>query len=177
MKKLFYWITAAVFSVVVMGCSATAPVDENADVSASAAGGAGKQTKKEMAQEDEDMARDGVVGEGPLLSRTTIYFELDSSEIQADFHEVLRAHGNHLVAHPEIRITIEGHTDERGSREYNLALGERRALAVRQLLILQGVAAEQLDVVSFGEERPVSYEHDEAGWRLNRRAYLHYMGH
>ncbi len=176
MKRLLYMVAAAAVATVVAGCSATAPVDVSDDASASAAKGADRSGRREMADE---MAQGegGDADSGSLLSRTTIYFELDSSEIQPEFREVLRAHGNHLVAHPDIRVTIEGHTDERGSREYNLALGERRALAVRQLLILQGVGAEQLEVISFGEERPADPGHDEAAWRKNRRAYLRYMGH
>ncbi len=172
MKKLFYWVAVAVFSVGFLGCSATAPVDES--VSAPAPRSADQAEGRDMTL---DIGAQGeAVDEGSLLSRTTIYFGLDSSEISPDFREVLRAHGNYLAAHPEVRITIEGHTDERGSREYNLALGERRAYAVRQLLMLQGAAANQLEVISFGEERPVAFEHDEAAWRLNRRAHLRYPG-
>ncbi len=172
MKKLFYWAAVTVFSVGFLGCSATAPVDESASAPAprSADPAEGRGMTLDIGAQGE------AVDEDSLLSRTTIYFGLDSSEISPDFREVLRAHGNYLAAHPEIRITIEGHTDERGSREYNLALGERRAYAVRQLLMLQGAAANQLEVISFGEERPVAFEHDEAAWRLNRRAHLRYPG-
>ncbi len=178
MTKLLYWAAAAAFPIMIAGCSATAPVDGSVDTSTSSAKRTGSQTDgKGMASLDAFRKKNGndEDGESPL-SRTTIYFELDSSEITPDFREVLRAHGNHLVAHPEIRITIEGHTDERGSREYNLVLGERRAYAVQQLLMLQGVGADQLEVISFGEERPVSQGHDEEAWRLNRRVELRYPG-
>ena len=174
MKKLFYWAAVVAFAVGVVGCSATAPVDETAGASTSAPR-TGDQIEGQGMTRD-DATQGEAMDEGSLLSRTTIYFALDSSEISPDFRQVLRAHGNYLAAHPEVRITIEGHTDERGSREYNLALGERRAYAVRQLLMLQGAAANQLEVISFGEERPAAYEHDEAAWRLNRRAVLRYPG-
>ncbi len=173
MNKLFYWAAAALFVVTIAGCSATAPVDGGA-----ASAGAPAQRTGDQAEGRGMVRDDGAQGkpldEGSLLSRTTIYFGYDSSEIAPEFRDVLRAHGNYLAAHPEVRITIEGHTDERGSREYNLALGERRAYAVRQLLMLQGAAPNQLEVISFGEERPAAYGHDEAAWRLNRRAQLRY---
>jgi len=175
MTKLFYWAAAVAFPIIVAGCSATAPVDGSASAPPSSTKRSGSQTDgKGMAPLDAFKKKNAEGEEEAPLSRTTIYFELDSSEIAPDFREILRAHGNHLVAHPEIHITIEGHTDERGSREYNLALGERRAYAVQQLLMLQGVAADQLEVISFGEERPVSREHDEEAWRLNRRVELRY---
>ncbi len=174
MKKLFYWISIALFAAGVVGCSATAPVEEGGKPVPPAHGAADQLEGRGMVRDD--ASRGEALDEGALLSRTTIYFAYDSSEIAPEFRDLLRAHGNYLASHPEIRITIEGHTDERGSREYNLALGERRAYAVRQLLMLQGVAPNQLEVISFGEERPAAYEHDESAWRLNRRAVLRYPG-
>ncbi len=176
MKKLFYSAVAVILAVGISGCSTTAPVDETVNVPTPGAQQGGAEAAGLGA------ARDGAVqgealDEGALLSRTTIYFGYDSSEVAPEFREVLRAHGNYLAANPSVRITIEGHTDERGSREYNLALGERRAYAVRQLLMLQGAAVNQLEVISFGEERPAEYGHDESAWRLNRRAVLRYPAH
>ncbi len=174
MKNLFYWMSMAFFVAGMVGCSATAPVEEGGKPMPSGQGVADQLEGRGMVRDD--AARGKALDEGSLLSRTTIYFGYDSSEIAPEFRELLRAHGKYLASHPEIRITIEGHTDERGSREYNLALGERRAYAVRQLLMLQGVAPNQLEVISYGEERPVAYEHDESAWRLNRRAVLRYPG-
>lgn len=110
----------------------------------------------------------------PLAVRV-IYFDYDSSNIREDFQSVVEAHAAYLAAHPEITITLEGHADERGSREYNLALGERRALALRRQLVLLGATAGQIRTVSYGEERPVAEGHDEQSYGLNRRAEILYQ--
>jgi len=112
---------------------------------------------------------------GPL-SKRVIYFEFDSSTIQSDYQDVISAHAAYLVENPDVSIVLEGHADERGTREYNIALGERRAKAVRQLMTLQGVTEKQLQVISFGEERPVALGHDESAWSLNRRVEILYSG-
>jgi peptidoglycan-associated lipoprotein len=109
------------------------------------------------------------------LSVRVIYFDYDSSNIREDFQHVVEAHAGYLAAHPEATITLEGHADERGSREYNLALGERRALAVRRQLVLLGATAGQIRTVSYGEERPVAEGHDEQAYSLNRRAEISYQ--
>ncbi|MGE3774354.1 MAG: peptidoglycan-associated lipoprotein Pal [Gammaproteobacteria bacterium] len=110
----------------------------------------------------------------PLAVRV-IYFDYDSSNIREDFQSVVEAHAAYLAAHPETTITLEGHADERGSREYNLALGERRALALRRQLVLLGATAGQIRTVSYGEERPVAEGHDEQSYSLNRRAEIIYQ--
>lgn len=108
------------------------------------------------------------------LSQRVIYFEYDSAEITADGQGLLGHHAGYLVANPDVRTTLEGHTDERGSREYNIALGDRRALAVQRVLELNGVAPEQITVVSYGEEKPAAEGNSDAAWRLNRRVELLY---
>ena len=90
------------------------------------------------------------------LSTTTIYFDFDRSEVKAADREVVMAHARYLADNADVKIVLEGHADERGTREYNIALGERRAKAVSQLMLLQGVSQSQIDIVSFGEERPVA---------------------
>ena len=109
-----------------------------------------------------------------LLSNRTVYFEYDSSEITGPDRPVIEAHGRYLADNPGASVTLEGHADERGSREYNLALGERRANAVRQLMTLLGAAGSQIRVVSYGEERPAAEGHDESAWSLNRRVEIIY---
>lgn len=109
------------------------------------------------------------------LSVRVIYFDYDSSNIREDFQSVVEAHAAYLAAHPETTVTLEGHADERGSREYNLALGERRALALRRQMVLLGATAGQIRTVSYGEERPVSEGHDEQSYGLNRRAEIVYQ--
>ena len=111
------------------------------------------------------------------LYKKVFYFPFDSAEIAAADRDVLAAHAKFLAANPKVKVTVEGHADERGTREYNLALGERRAQAVQRLLALQGATKEQSRVVSYGEERPVAMGHDESAWRLNRRVELLYSGY
>ncbi len=111
--------------------------------------------------------------QSPLALRT-IYFAYDSSEIQPQFQEVIEAHSAYLLAHPQVTAVLEGHADERGSREYNLALGERRAQMVKRLIALLGVPNTQLRTSSYGEERPVADGHNEAAWRQNRRVEILY---
>jgi len=109
------------------------------------------------------------------LSRRVIYFEYDSAEIAYGDQDLLVAHAGYLVANPGQQITLEGHSDERGSREYNIALGDRRALSVQRVLELNGVSPGQVNVVSYGEEKPAAEGHSEAAWRLNRRVEIVYL--
>jgi peptidoglycan-associated lipoprotein len=109
------------------------------------------------------------------LSVRVIYFDYDSSDIRADFQSIVQAHAKYLSGHPQTTVTLEGHTDESGSREYNLALGERRALTVRRQLVLLGATAGQIKTVSYGEERPVAEGHDEQSYSQNRRAEIIYQ--
>ena len=112
-------------------------------------------------------------GDGPL-SRLVIYFEFDRSEIRPDFNDMLRAHGAYLAENGGGQVRLEGHADERGSREYNIGLGEQRAQAVRRVLMLQGALADQLATVSYGEERPIALGSNENSYDLNRRVELVY---
>ena len=109
-----------------------------------------------------------------LLAARTIYFELDSSDVPESERAAIEAHARYLSEHSGAQITLEGHADERGSREYNVALGERRADAVRQLMTLLGANDPQIRTISYGEERPAADGHDESAWRLNRRVEVVY---
>ena len=109
-----------------------------------------------------------------IKDRNIVYFDYDSSEIRAEFVEVVTAHAAYLVKYPTARVRLEGHTDERGSREYNIGLGERRAQVVRRALMLQGVSEAQITTVSYGEERPAAPGSDEAAYAQNRRVQLVY---
>src|SRR5713226_1689598 len=115
----------------------------------------------------------GADGTGPF-ARKVIYFDFDKSEIKPEFAAVVAAHARNLSSHPNMHMKLEGNTDERGTREYNIGLGERRAQAVRRALMLQGVAQSQLTTVSFGAERPAVEGDDEAAWAQNRRVELVY---
>ncbi len=146
-----------------------------------------KPTKPEGAQVEDrgaeggvtSAARDGGAFTGtelddpnsPLAQRL-VYFELDSSEVRSEFRPTISAHARYLAQNAQAEVTLEGHADERGSREYNLALGEQRANAVRSLLLADGVASAQIKAVSYGEEKPAASGHDESAWSQNRRVEI-----
>ncbi len=132
---------------------------------ADATGGQGKE-----------LGGSGATGADAGVTKSTIYFDFDSSEIRAEYAATLAAHGKKLASDRTIKVRLEGNTDERGSAEYNVALGERRAQAVKRALALQGAAPGQLATVSYGEERPTAEGHDEAAWAQNRRVEIVYLG-
>ncbi len=109
-----------------------------------------------------------------VLAEKVIYFEYDSDQISADYQELIAHHGKYLAANADMSARLEGHADERGSREYNVALANRRAQSVRRLVLFQGVNADQVSVISYGEEKPVALGHNDEAWRLNRRVELVY---
>ncbi|WP_404765138.1 peptidoglycan-associated lipoprotein Pal [Proteus terrae] len=109
-----------------------------------------------------------------LKQQNIVYFGFDKYDISSDYANLLDAHAAFLRANPSVRITVEGHADERGTPEYNIALGERRANAVKMYLQGKGVSADQLSIVSYGKEKPAVLGHDEAAYAKNRRAVLDY---
>ena len=111
---------------------------------------------------------------GPAGTATVIYFDYDRSDIRPEYASLISSHAKYLAGSSGVRIRVEGHTDERGSREYNIALAERRAQAVRRALMLQGAGDAQLTTVSYGEERPAEAGSDESAYEKNRRVELVY---
>ena len=109
------------------------------------------------------------------LAQRIVYFDFDKSDIKPEFLDTLTAHAKYLVANPSQKIRIEGYTDERGTVEYNIALGDRRAQAVRRFMLFQGVNADQITTVSYGEAHPADAGHDETAWAKNRRAVVVYL--
>ncbi|KGD75395.1 MULTISPECIES: peptidoglycan-associated lipoprotein Pal [Tatumella] len=109
-----------------------------------------------------------------LQQNNIVYFGLDKYDILPEFAQMLDQHANFLRSNPSYKVTIEGHADERGTPEYNIALGERRANAVKMYLQGKGVAEDQMSIVSYGKEKPAVLGHDEAAWAKNRRAVLVY---
>jgi peptidoglycan-associated lipoprotein len=103
-----------------------------------------------------------------------LYFEFDSSELRPEDADVVSRHAMQLSSNSGISVRLEGHADERGSREYNIGLGERRAQTVRRMLLIQGASAAQISTVSFGEERPAAFGNDEDSWSQNRRVEITY---
>ena len=109
-----------------------------------------------------------------MLSNRIVYFAYDADQVDPQDRPVVEAHGRYLADNPNATVTLEGHADERGSREYNVALGERRANSVRELMTLLGANSAQIRVVSYGEERAAVEGHDESAWSRNRRAEIIY---
>lgn len=140
------------------------------------AGGAnaGATPQSQVATVDLARAQAGAAGAALLAapSQRIVYFDFDSFVIKDDYKSLIDGHAKALAANPGRRMVIEGHTDDRGGREYNLALGQKRAEAVVRTLELLGVSGKQLEAVSFGEERPAAQGEDESAWARNRRAEL-----
>lgn len=109
-----------------------------------------------------------------LLAKRLIFFGFDSDSISDEYSDVLIAHGKYLANNPEVKVRLEGHTDERGTREYNLALSEKRAQSVRRFLMLYGARGESIGVYGFGEELPLALGSNETAWSENRRVELVY---
>ena len=109
-----------------------------------------------------------------LLSQRIVYFDFDSSVIKDEAMPMVRAHAEYLASNGDVSLTLSGHADERGTREYNIALGERRADSVRRILVANGVAENQIKLISYGEERPAQLGHNESAWAANRRAEFEY---
>ena len=177
--KLF--ALAAAFALTLAGCGGSTPLPTTGE-----AGIGGFSSGSDFGNGANTTGLDSGGGQGFLsfpgataaeieqLRNLIVYFEFDSSEIRSDFNAMLAAHGRYLSANPNATVRLEGHADERGSREYNIGLGERRALAVRQILLLQGASPSQLSTVSYGEERPAVFGSDEESYSLNRRVELVY---
>ena len=163
----------------VAGCSSsgTKP-DDSADSSNAAADSqTGSQSgfEGDTPGEGSEYLEPGMqAGDKELLQRTVIYFDFDTAKIRSEFSEVLAAHARYVGANQNRSIRLEGHADERGSREYNIGLGERRSQAVRQVLMLQGAGAVQITTVSYGEEQPAVSGNDEEAWSMNRRVEIVY---
>ena len=160
-------------SVALGACAAKRPKAEAPAAPSANEGvqGSGASGANAAAAADEEAA-------GPqagLLATKLVYFDFDSSEIKGAGTDVVAAHAKYLAGHAGTRVRLEGHTDERGSREYNIGLGERRAQSVRRALLLQGAADAQISTVSYGEERPAAPGHDEAAWAKNRRVEIVYL--
>ena len=182
-KTLFFGATFAVLA----GCGGNAATQDEVDGAVTEAEGQvepvitsdgsavdsaidGSKLEQE-AQNLEDQANEFVAG---LPEIETIYFDFDTSAIREDSREVLDLHVAYLRANKSANIVLEGHADERGTREYNMALGLRRANAVKSYFEVQGVSADQIEVVSYGEEQPAEIGHNNAAWEKNRRVELNY---
>ncbi|MBR9729484.1 peptidoglycan-associated lipoprotein Pal [Shewanella intestini] len=180
LNKLFKAMVIAIPLFALGACSSTSESETDASSSTSSTSG---QTSGEYANGGVETG-----GVAPVLSpveqqklkeqelrrENIIYFDFDRSEVQTENAEILQAHGNYLVEHPNVKVLIEGHADERGTPEYNIALGERRAKAIAKYLQSMGVQPSQMSIVSYGEEKPLDFSRSEGGFAKNRRGVLVY---
>ena len=167
---------AAALALALAGCASDVKLDERAPIesrtptassgAADAGAGAGATPQSQVA--NVDLSRSA----GPAASNLprVVYFDFDSFIVKDEFRPVVESHARALAGDRARRVTIEGHTDERGGREYNLALGQKRAEAVARSMTLLGATDSQIEAVSFGEERPAATGSDESAWSKNRRA-------
>jgi peptidoglycan-associated lipoprotein len=181
MNKTLIGVLAA---LALAACSTTpkqeggAPVDErnpSATAPGAATSGAGQGSVPGTANQG---ARPGnpLKDPGSILSKRSVYFDFDAYAIKDDYKSLLEAHGKYLQANRGAHMTVKGNTDERGSREYNIALGQRRADAAKRMMLLFGATEAQIETVSFGKEKPKNPGHDESAWAENRRDDLAYRG-
>ena len=175
MKRLA-WLAMIAAALLFAGCSSTGTREGAGTTGGGASvveGGSGAQTA--------GAAQGGGWTGSPLdnpdspLAVRTVYFDFDKSDVRPEFVDLLRAHAAYLAANPTATIMVEGHCDERGSREYNIGLGERRSNTVKQFFEAEGVDPAQINTISYGEERPEMLGHNEAAWSKNRRAVLVYL--
>lgn len=176
------WLAPVFAALLAAGCSSMETAE---DESAQGAAVEDRGTAGAEGAEGYDATTQGVAGQeawtgsplddpNSILASRTIYFDFDSSDIRSDYVAVLRAHAQYLAANASARVVLEGHADERGTREYNLALGEQRARRVRQFMMAEGVSGDQLNEISYGEERPVDPGQGEGAWAQNRRVEIVY---
>jgi peptidoglycan-associated lipoprotein len=172
-RMLVVWAVA----LAMVGCSSV-PLDnvpvEDKNASAVTTGGAGTGGATQSRVEPVTTNPNALTNAGPVNVARIIYFDYDSYAIKPEFQTLIDAHARFLKANTARRVSIEGHTDERGGREYNLALGQRRSEAVRRALGILGVPDSQVEAVSFGKEKPAAPGSDEASWAKNRRAEISY---
>jgi peptidoglycan-associated lipoprotein len=178
------FIFAVFIATILAGCSSTPPKEEGApveDKSGTSAPAGGAQTSGSGAT-GVTGANTGTTGAAALrdprniLSKRFIYFDFDSFVVKEEFKPLVEAHARYLQQNRSAKMTIQGHTDERGSREYNIALGQKRADAVKRMMILLGATEIQVETVSFGKEKPRNPGHDEGSWAENRRDEIVYVG-
>jgi peptidoglycan-associated lipoprotein len=180
MKRMISIALLMAAAAMLSGCpkkhTVVEPPVAGTQVPESATSGEGASTSTRPLGGDTGNTARGLGAEGTgALSRKVIYFDFDKSEIKPEFAVIVTAAAGNLTANPSLKLKLEGNTDERGTREYNIGLGERRAQAVRRALLLQGVPESQITTVSFGAERPAAEGDDEAAWSKNRRVEVVYL--
>ena len=173
MNTTWRLLLALVFAVAISACKTTEPEETTTEPTDTAPVVEEATTTAAPDPRDFTDARNFDNSES-LLSKRVIYFDFDKSDVKSEYRAIVAAHAAYVSAHGSARVTLEGHADERGTREYNLGLGERRGNAISGLLSAGGAMGGQLDTVSYGEERPVCRVSDENCWWQNRRVEIVY---
>ena len=169
MKKL---LVPALLAALIVGCSST-PVDETSGAPVESRSGSGVTSVTAGGRDSRGLPRE-LTDPKSQLSQRSIYFDLDKYDVKAEYQDLVAAHAKYLVANRGFKVLIQGNTDERGSREYNLSLGQKRSDAVKRSLVMLGAKEDQVESVSLGEEKPKNPGHDESAWAENRRADILY---
>lgn len=169
LNKVLKGLMLAVPVLAIAACSSHKSANNGADSAMGA--GTGMENANGANSSSEEQAR---LQMQELQRNNIVYFDLDKYDIRSDFAQMLDAHANFLRSNPSYKVTVEGHADERGTPEYNIALGERRANAVKMYLQGKGVSVDQISIVSYGKEKPAVLGHDESAYAKNRRAVLVY---
>ena len=182
MKKLTIAALVAIFLVGCQSTPTTAPVEDKSGATSTTAPGTGGASTSGTQSGGVSGNTTGTGGSNPLrdpnniLSKRSVYFEFDSFTVADQYKPIVEAHAKYLAANRSARVTLQGHADERGSREYNIALGQKRADAVKRMVTVMGVQETIVESVSFGKEKPRNMGHDEAAWAENRRVDIIYAG-
>jgi peptidoglycan-associated lipoprotein len=174
------WIFAALFAVLA-GCSSTgtqspAPVEEKGAPAAATPGTSTSGTQSTGVTGTATQLPPHKQPNNILAQQRSVYFDFDEYTIKDQYRPMIEAHAKYLQANPSLHVTLQGNTDERGTREYNIALGQRRADSVKQMMVLLGAKPDQIETVSFGKEKPRREGHDETAWAENRRVDIVYAG-
>ena len=170
MKKMQMVLLSSVLAAALAGCGSS-PTSEQSGApveSRVATVNAGDMSGRNLPRELTDPAS--------ILSKRSVYFDLDSYTIKSEQRDLVAAHAKFMVKNPQFKVLLQGNTDERGSSEYNLSLGQKRSDALKKALVLLGVGESQIETVSLGKEKPRNEGHDEAAWAENRRADILYAG-
>lgn len=176
MKRIFTSLSTAALALSLVACGTTVSLDESqvSDAKGVAVQPEGGQSGASQGVKQVSTVDPAAAAKGPVSVAQVIYFDFDSDAIKPEFQSVVAAHAKHLAQNKSVKVFLEGHTDERGGREYNLALGQRRAEAVRRAMGLLGVADAQLEAVSFGKEKPADPGTSEDSMAKNRRVQFSY---
>src|SRR5579859_4559050 len=180
MKRILAIACLCAASALLAGCPKKATTVEPPSAGSQVPGSGNTNANEGASTSGQPLGDEGANGGGKGLGPggavgKVIYFDFDKSDIRPEFAPTVSANAQFLIAHPGAKLKLEGNTDERGTREYNIGLGERRAQAVRRALMLQGVAESQLTTVSFGAERPAVEGDSEDAWAKNRRVEMVYI--